>query len=401
MTDSRISLAALLLVLCGCTPVHVVLVANDAAIDVDTGAMPLPTSDGVSIGYQQMCLVSGGALRCTGSNRDGALGTGDGVDRTSPAPVGGAADVAAVSVGYDFACLLRTSGAVACFGTNSRGELATGDRLPRATPSAVTLPGAAVRVFAGFSHACALLRTGALWCWGSNAEGELGQGTNGTASDALAPVPFLADTAFATASMGAGHSCAVAVDGALYCTGRNARGELGLGVGAPPQLLTPMRVGPRRYGVVAVGDNFSCAISADTDRGALYCWGTDDDGDGHPGPLALPGAVDHFEPTQVGVENDWINLATDTLHTCGLRAGGALWCWGRNAEGQFGAGGRAIIVDPKQVEGTASFDLLDVGRFATCARRTDGVVLCTGVNTEGELGVGDRTLRDVLTPVLP
>jgi alpha-tubulin suppressor-like RCC1 family protein len=46
----------------------------------------------------------------------------------------------------------------------------------------------------------------------------------------------------------------------------------------------------------------------------------------------------HDVPARVGADADWTFIATDTFHSCGLRGEGALWCWGRNAEGQLGVG---------------------------------------------------------------
>jgi alpha-tubulin suppressor-like RCC1 family protein len=36
---------------------------------------------------------------------------------------------------------------------------------------------------------------------------------------------------------------------------------------------------------------------------------------------------------------DWTALALSEDHSCGLRATGALYCWGRNVDGQLGTGG--------------------------------------------------------------
>ena len=389
-------LVLLLAVMLGCTSTREVLRAADGGPrPPDAPFVPLT---GLSTGLEHTCTVSSGAVRCTGSNRTSALGL-VGADRQSLELLPGIDDALAIGAGYAFTCVLRNSGRLACFGGNDRGQLGTGDLAPRGRPTEVFLSAPVVSFASGFEHTCAILRTGALYCWGSNQENELGQGELEASVDRTVPVEVAPGVAFSDVSAGQGHTCAIAVDGSLFCMGRNSSGELGLGAGAPDRFTTPTEVGTRRYRHVAAGQNHTCAISADVDDGALYCWGQDRDNDGYAGPLGLPGEGTYFEPTRVGTESDWTALSTDTFHTCGLRAAGELWCWGRNAEGQLGVGDMSIVPDAVHLEPGSRFSAVEVGRFHTCARRMDGVVMCTGGNVAGELGVGDLERRAVLTPI--
>lgn len=388
--------AALTCALLGCTSTHVVLSAPDAGVvPLDVPFMPL--SD-LSLGVDHTCTVSSGLVRCSGSNRALALGLGEGEDRLSLAVVPGIDDAIAVGAGYDFTCVLRAAGRLSCFGQNGRSQLGTGDQVTRRAPTDLFLPAPVISFASAFEHTCAVLRTGALYCWGSNQEGELGQGETGMTVDRAIPVEVAPGVAFVEVSVGQGHTCAIANDGGLYCMGRNTVGELGLGEGSPESVSTPSRVGTRRYAHVAAGQNHTCAISADDDAGALYCWGADGDNDGYAGPLNLPGSTMARAPVRVGLERDWTAISTDTFHTCGLR-GAALWCWGRNGEGQLGVGDMSVVADMVQVEPDAAFIDVEVGRFHTCARRDDGVVLCCGKNTAGELAVGDLDRRAFFTEV--
>jgi len=97
------------------------------------------------------------------------------------------------------------------------------------------------RISAGSRHACAILDSSAsdsrLFCWGSNsADGAVASGQLGQDSPALslaAPAqtdPIEGITAVATdVAAGSDHTCALFVDGRVYCWGAGADGRLGTG----------------------------------------------------------------------------------------------------------------------------------------------------------------------------
>ena len=91
----------------------------------------------------------------------------------------------------------------------------------------------------------------------------------------------------------------------------------------------------------------------------------------------------------------------DTFHGCGIRPPGALWCWGRNVEGQLGVGDYATHFVPTRA-GTGT-DWVDVstGRFHTCAQRADASIWCTGDNPRGQLGTGSSTRINAFAKVAP
>lgn len=47
---------------------------------------------------------------------------------------------------------------------------------------------------------------------------------------------------------------------------------------------------------------------------------------------------DIFEPTQIGVENDWSDIAAGDYVAIALKADGTMWIWGYNRYGQWGTG---------------------------------------------------------------
>jgi len=397
---NRRAFALALVALAGCTEnLHVLSrdQPSDAAVapDVDTPAF---IATALSCGAAHSCSLSGGALSCWGENTEHALAQPDTRAREAPVPVGNATDWMAVSAGYGHTCGLRGA-SVYCWGAGADGRLGTGSAGPQIQPQRVLLPGPAIAIIADFEHSCALLDDGALFCWGQGDEGQLAQDDPfpGPAPDHLTPIAVAPELRFRALGTGQGHTCAVELDGALWCWGRNTGGILGIGADPPVQRRVPQRVGSASdWNAVIGGQNHNCGLR---DEGSLWCWGVDGN-NVDPGALGLPGTGVYYEPTQVGAASDWQQIATDTFHTCGIRGAGELWCWGRNDEGQLGAGDMLDRDEPTEVGGGADWLEVAVGRFHTCALRRDGGVWCSGMSLAGQLGAGDLQTRVEFTPVL-
>ncbi|HET9930622.1 MAG TPA: hypothetical protein VFQ35_08040, partial [Polyangiaceae bacterium] len=216
---------------------------------------------------------------------------------------------------------------VACTG---RGEV-----LREGNDTPVVLQQTEARLSTGDEHACAVTSS-ALRCWGKSAEGELGlplDGSHGPRQiDIGAPVRAPA--------AGALHTCALDTEGRVFCFGSNDSGQLG--TGAPlgsddpaPGLVTL----PAPAIDLRTLFSHSCAVLSDA---SLWCWGENEEGqlglgDTHPG-------ADHPAPIRVGGANDWVAVSTGQGHSCGIRAPGNLYCWGRNTQFQIGQGSN----DPQQ-----------------------------------------------------
>ena len=92
-------------------------------------------------------------------------------------------------------------------------------------------------------------------------------------------------------------------------------------------------------------------------------------------------------------------------HTCAVKAGGSVWCWGLDSSGQLGDGTTGDPVDhirqlPVKVK-RGSGPLTGIvavagGGSHTCARRSDGTVWCWGYDQQGQLG--DGTTGDPVYP---
>ena len=319
-----------------------------------------------------------------------------------------------------FGCAVRDDGTVHCWGDNLHQQVAPDEALyyPRPVPIAGITD--AVAVSTGNHHACTLHGDGAMRCWGYALslgrgfeglspfvvatgvtqvsapglrtcfirDGEvwcLGSGAlgNGTAGNTATAVRATGLSDVVQIDGGAEHTCALTSSGEVWCWGRNSNGELGNGE-MGTQITTPTRVpGINDATLLAAGRRHTCVVRAGA---ALWCWGDNEFGqlgDGTTSDRATPAVVP-------GVINPRVVAASD--HTCALGDDGVS-CWGNNADGQLGDGSTVNRTSPVSATGTASSFAL--GWSHTCVQR-DAEVWCRGASSLGELGDGSAGR---LTPV--
>lgn len=86
------------------------------------------------------------------------------------------------------------------------------------------------------------------------------------------------------------------------------------------------------------------------------------------------------------------DVSASWLHTCWVDDVGAVWCTGRNEDGQLGSGDRYGRLEPVRVE-LPPAQRIGTGDGFSCALLEDGSIRCWGRNDDGQLGVGDRVNR--------
>ena len=165
--------------------------------------------------------------------------------------------------------------------------------------------------------------------------------------------------AFASVSAGQAYSCGVTIDGAAYCWGNNAYGQLGNGSTNPSTTPVPVD-GGLVFASLSVGWGFTCGL---TTGGGASCWG----GDYGPRPAPV-GAGLTFTSLTIG---GW-------GFVCGLTAGGAAYCWGVNSEGEFGDGTTTSSPTPVRAGGGMTFMSLSAGLSSACGVALDGTAYCWG-----------------------
>jgi alpha-tubulin suppressor-like RCC1 family protein len=216
--------------------------------------------------YATYCVVAeGGSLWCWGSNLEGQLTDGDGglPDYSgTPVLVTAVRDVVEAANGDGHTCALVDGGDVYCWGRNTDYELGQGSTMPQQNRVPQHVGSGFTRLIAGQSHSCGLKGT-RLFCWGAQPE---------VTGGAVRPREFELDAGpgFIDLSSAIFHACAIDVKRDLYCWGRNAEGQLGLGDTNPRTAPTRITSTDGPWARVAAGRFFTCAQKVD---GGVFCTG--------------------------------------------------------------------------------------------------------------------------------
>lgn len=230
--------------------------------------------------------------------------------------------------------------------------------------SSPAVSGSAVAVSTSEATTCVVRSDRTVWCWGDNRYGQLGNGTT-SVNIAVQAVQVIAKgggplqplQGVVAIAAGEVHGCALRVDGTVWCWGYHYYGNLGNGTSG----VTP---------------GLDCHTG---------------------GGCGTPYAV-QVVSAQGGALTNVLKVIAGRMHTCALRSGGTVWCWGYNVEGELGDGTATNRSTPVQVtQGNAKTlftNAADVaaGGGTSCASKTDGTAWCWGWNYYGQ--VGDGTTRD-------
>ncbi|MEM9190086.1 MAG: RCC1 domain-containing protein [Myxococcota bacterium] len=325
--------------------------------------------DEVALGWQSTCAMSNGAVFCWG--RIGFQDPGEGQldrpawildesDRATPGPY------EQVVTEVRHTCALLPSGEVRCGGDNGvaggsvLGNAGITDDRACCTVVPMEVPPTFSRIAAGPGLTCGLSGgDGTVWCSG-RAEGGGGMGTDvfvrrGSALGASALYmgrEFICtqeattlrctdeedpldgsqiDVAGARSiSSGLRTLCVVSADGTLTCYGDDPQQQR---YGAPRELGEGwVRVAVPSHDLSGDGGpraGHRCGIR---DDGTLRCWGESSAG----AAGVLTSFVPEDQPQPVGDATDWVAVDVGQGHSCGIREGGRLFCWGEAANGRLG-----------------------------------------------------------------
>jgi hypothetical protein len=262
--------------------------------------------------------------------------------------------VAEASMGTHFGCALLTDHTVWCWGRNDESQLGyptvdlcnedigggqTRSVACHSFPSQVQGLTHATSVASGAAFSCAIVDDGAVRCWGANAAGQLGNGGVLPSEHPVAPANLTGVTSIA---LGAQHACAI-VDGAVWCWGANDRGQLGAtstgqcgAVGSTFACSTTPIAVPGTSGALEIvaGEKHTCVRTSDS---RIVCWGDNTEGQLGIGSAGeMPPSMRLPVRTASQTLSSVRTLVAGAWHTCALREGGTVWCWGRADHGELG-----------------------------------------------------------------
>jgi alpha-tubulin suppressor-like RCC1 family protein len=177
-------------------------------------------------GYHNCALITSGAIKCWGGNKDRQLGDGTTDNHYIPIDVIGLSSGAvALTTSKLNTCAIVQLGGLECWGdfllggaVNGGGDIPT---------KVIGLAGSVVDVSAGYQDTCVLISNGGAQCWGFNDDGQLGDGTTQGSNH---PVTVLGlHGTWKAITVGSIHTCSLATNGAAMCWGNNDWGQLGDG----------------------------------------------------------------------------------------------------------------------------------------------------------------------------
>ncbi len=242
-------------------------------------------------------------------------------------------------------------------------------------------------VSSGAFHGCGIRERGDLFCWGDGSLGAVGQASLGSYPTPV-PVGEATDwTAVAAAGM---HTCGIRAGGELHCWGFQWISELGLD-SDEAVVPTPTRVGTwSDWTAVAGGQDHTCGIRA---GGLLYCWGWN-----AFGRAGQPGLWDEYRiPTLVDAGDGWTSLSASNDYACGIQDG-MVRCWGWDPSfDSLGALPPSPDV-PRTMSDLDGWTEVAAASGYLCGIR-GGEASCMGANDFGQLGDGTQTSRTTLAPV--
>jgi alpha-tubulin suppressor-like RCC1 family protein len=244
----------------------------------------------------------------------------------------------------------------------------------------------ATAIAVGVGYTCALRSGRGVMCWGLNTVGQLG---NGTLTNSRIPVPVSVLTDAIAIAAGDLHACAIRTGGGVMCWGLNADGQLGNGTlsGHGSPIPAPVS-GITDAKAIADGADHTCVVRS---GGGVACWGNGSQlGNGTPSGYGT-------SPVPVAGVTDATTISAGRYHTCILRSGGAVKCWGLNQIQLATNRTTTFSPIPLPIPEIAGARGIAAGAHHSCALRSGGGVVCWGRNDAGQLG--DGTVTDSPSPV--
>ncbi|WP_315815091.1 hypothetical protein [Paraflavitalea speifideaquila] len=188
-----------------------------------------------------------------------------------------------------------------------------------------------------------------------------------------------------------GYVLGIRFDGTLWAWGSNASNKLGDGGGA--DLLVPTQIGTDNDWLdVSAGGVHSLAVKT---NGTLWAWGANGFG-----ALGDGTNTDKATPTQIGTDTDWKTVSAGYRHSLALKNNGTMWTWGNNTYCQLGQGSDCTHKNiPVQVGTGTDWMMISAGSDYSLAVQSNGNSWGWGRNNRGQCGTGNSGDHNVPTAI--
>ena len=207
---------------------------------------------------------------------------------------------------------------------------------------------------------------GSLWCWGDPILPTASQ----MKEPAVTPQRIYSSADWRRVAGSHTHALAVKTDGSLWGWGFNGSGAAAQ---APPRerVTEPTRIGTDTdWTQIAVGAGHCLALKRD---GSLWAWGQNEHGQVGDGTTS-----NQFKATRIGSGHDWRTIAAGDFESFALKADGTLWAWGLAAA----RGGRDDDLSPRQIDSSGNIAAISANDYILLALRSDGTVWIRGLNAQ-------------------
>ena len=229
-------------------------------------------------------------------------------------------------------------------------------------------------------------------------------------AEAVGPYPALQDTTLFTVehyrwmrvAAGRNHTLAINNRGELYAWGANDNGQLRIGTVIPrgESELTPQRVGSDSdWDAISGGKDHSLALKSDR---TLYSWGANSFGqlgNGENGADFGDKSKDKTAPIRIGTDRDWRTISAGNLHSLALKSDNTLHTWGINEDEQLGLGDYSNRDSPAKVGSAADWKAVDGGRHFSFALKDNGALYAWGYSELLGIGTDTSQTKESPTPV--
>lgn len=189
--------------------------------------LPIDNVKAVAAGYKHsLFLLGDGSVKGLGLNGNGQLGDGSTSHRNSFVDVQlDGQSALAIAAGYDFSYFLTSGGVWAC-GQNLNGQLGVGDMREKSVPMKVQNVAGLMSMAAGDAHGLFVTSEGKLMGTGANKFGQIGCAPDVCGERTASPIET--QIGVVSAAAGGASSAWVGSSPALFVSGDNSEGQLGV-----------------------------------------------------------------------------------------------------------------------------------------------------------------------------